>query len=410
MNDMKGHLHSRGSRYGPAHGAGRRRFHLSVLVAMSLLLFATTWAGQLVVNGQQNEPSDLQSLVVGLARGEVEIAAEAVVDQVITVTPDPGDEPVPITVTPEASEEPSPITVTPEMGVDPGLITVTPDLIEPTTLATTAAPPSPTPTWTPSAKPSPTTSPTPYPPVLANISTRGYVGTGDDVLIPGFIVKNGPIRVVLRARGPFMAATVPGSLLDPQLRLIDNKSGVTLGINDNWETGNCKTDVPPGFSPSDPRESCLVATLAPGEYTFIVSGVGGTKGVALGEVFRVDGSGKLSNISTRGLVLPEPRELIGGLIIQRSTMPVVIRGLGPSLPLAHPLCDPKLTLFDKDLKELAFNGNWGDGPVPPPGFAPAHPKEALIAITLPPGEYTAVLGSEQACTGIGLVEVFNTAP
>lgn len=262
----------------------------------------------------------------------------------------------------------------------------------------------------PQVPPTAVPSPTPYPPVLANISTRGYVGTGDDVLIPGFIVKNGPIRVVLRARGPFMAATVPGSLLDPQLRLIDNKSGVTLGINDNWETGNCKTDVPPGFSPSDPRESCLVATLAPGEYTFIVSGVGGTKGVALGEVFRVDGSGKLSNISTRGLVLPEPRELIGGLIIQRSTMPVVIRGLGPSLPLANPLCDPKLTLFDKDLKELASSGNWGDGPVPPPGFAPAHPKEALIAITLPPGEYTAVLGSEQACTGIGLVEVFNTAP
>ena len=91
-------------------------------------------------------------------------------------------------------------------------------------------------------------------------------------------------------------------------------------------------------------------------------------------------------------------------------MPIVIRGLGPSLPVANPLCDPKLTLFDKDRKVLAFNGNWGDGPVPPPGFAPAHPKEALIAITLPPGEYTAVLGSEQACTGIGLVEVFNTAP
>lgn len=262
----------------------------------------------------------------------------------------------------------------------------------------------------PQVPPTAVPSPTPNPAILANISTRGYVGTGDDVLIPGFIVKNAPIRVVLRARGPFMASTVAGALMDPQLKLIDNTSRATLGVSDNWETGNCKTDVPPGFWPSDPRESCLVATLAPGEYTFIVSGVGGTKGVALGEVFRVDGSGKLSNISTRGLVLSEPRELIGGLIIQKSTMPIVIRGLGPSLPVAHPLCDPRLTLFDKEGSVLAVNGNWGDGPLPPPGFAPAHPKEALIAITLPPGEYTAVLGSAQVCTGIGLVEVFNTAP
>jgi len=375
---------------------------------MSLLLFATTWAGQLVVNGQQNEPSDLQSLVVGLARGEVEIAAEAVVDQVITVTPDPSDEPVPITVTPEASGEPDPITVTPELVVDPGPITVTPDLIEPTSAATTAAPPSPTPTWTPSATSTPT--PTPNPAILANISTRGFVGTGDYVLIPGFIVKRAPIRVVLRARGPFMASTVPGALLDPQLQLIDNKTGTMLGMNDNWESGNCKTDVAAGFWPSDPREACLVATLAAGEYTFILSGVKNSTGVALGEVFRVDGAGVLSNISTRGLVLPDPRELIGGLIIQKSPMAVVIRGRSKSLPVEGVLCDPKLTLFDVTGKELAKNDDWGQWPNPPPGFSPPDPKESLIAMTLPPGAYTAVLGSAQACTGIGLVEVFNTAP
>ncbi|MFI0608354.1 MAG: kelch repeat-containing protein [Anaerolineae bacterium] len=264
--------------------------------------------------------------------------------------------------------------------------------------------PSPTPTFTP------TPTPTPYPAILANISTRGFVGTGDNVLIPGFIVKRAPIRVVLRARGPFMASTVPGALLDPQLQLIDNKTGTMLGMNDNWESGNCKTDVAAGFWPSDPREACLVATLAAGEYTFILSGVKNSTGVALGEVFRVDGAGVLSNISTRGLVLPDPRELIGGLIIQKSSMAVVIRGRSKSLPVEGVLCDPELTLFDVTGKVLAKNDDWGQWPNPPPGFSPPDPKESLIAMTLPPGAYTAVLGSAQACTGIGLVEVFNTAP
>lgn len=403
---MRGNHHGRGERDGPTLSAPSGRFDRSMLIAVLLVLAAIGWASRLVVSAGQQDGADPPNMAQGQVEPLDSSAWEPVLDQVITVTADPSGEPEPITVTPEASGEPDPITVTPELGVDPGPITVTPDLVEPTSVATTAAPSSPTPTWTPSATP----SPTPYPAILANISTRGFVGTGDFVLIPGFIVKRAPIRVVLRARGPFMASTVPGALLDPQLQLFDNKTGTTLGMNDNWETGNCKTDVPPGFWPSDPREACLVATLAPGEYTFILSGVKNSTGVALGEVFRVDGAGVLSNISTRGLVLPEPRELIGGLIIQKSPMAVVIRGRSRSLPVSGVLCDPKLILFDETGKELAKNDDWGQWPNPPPGFPPPDPKEALIAMTLPPGAYTAVLGSAQACTGIGLVEVFNTAP
>jgi YVTN family beta-propeller protein len=125
---------------------------------------------------------------------------------------------------------------------------------------------------------------------LINIATRGQVLTGDDVMIGGFIIQgSGPQTVVVRARGPSLAAQgVPGTLQNPVLTLV-NQAGVAIATNDDWQTAaNASTIQSSGFAPSDSRESAILMTLQPGAYTAIVIGQGNTTGVAIIEVF--DGS------------------------------------------------------------------------------------------------------------------------
>ena len=123
---------------------------------------------------------------------------------------------------------------------------------------------------------------------LINIATRGNVGTGANQLIAGFVMKNGAKRVMIRAIGPSLTASgVPGALNDPVLTLF---SGPTvIATNDNWQVDNDVAAIQAtGFAPTDPRESVLLVSLEEGPYTAIVSGAGGTTGVALVEVYEID--------------------------------------------------------------------------------------------------------------------------
>jgi hypothetical protein len=130
---------------------------------------------------------------------------------------------------------------------------------------------------------------------LANISSRGFVGTGDNVIIGGLIVGGdtgvtGP--VIVRAIGPSLsAAGIQGPLQDPTLELHDG-SGTTIATNDNWkvnESGGSQqaeiqaTTVPP----SDDREAALVRSLAAGNYTVIVRGKSNTTGVGVVEAYKL---------------------------------------------------------------------------------------------------------------------------
>lgn len=123
---------------------------------------------------------------------------------------------------------------------------------------------------------------------LANLSTRGFVGTGDDVMIAGLIVGNGDLPiVVLRAIGPSLAGTGIGNpLLDPTIELHDG-NGATIGFNDDWKLGQTQSLFATQLNPSNDRESAIVAFLDPGNYTTIVRGKNNTTGVALVEVYRV---------------------------------------------------------------------------------------------------------------------------
>ena len=120
----------------------------------------------------------------------------------------------------------------------------------------------------------------------ANISSRGFVATGDDVLIGGFIVGGTTSRtLVARAIGPTLAGpTIPDPLLDPTLELHDG-NGALLQSNNNWRDTQEVEISASGLAPNDDREAALLATLAPGNYTAVVRGNGGTTGVALVEVY-----------------------------------------------------------------------------------------------------------------------------
>ena len=124
---------------------------------------------------------------------------------------------------------------------------------------------------------------------LANISTRGVVETGTNVMIGGFILGKGPgqARVIVRAIGPSLSQSgISGVLADPTLELRDGNGELVRG-NNNWKDSQQAEIEATTIPPQNDMESALVATLAPAPYTAIVAGNGGTSGVALVEVYQL---------------------------------------------------------------------------------------------------------------------------
>jgi len=125
---------------------------------------------------------------------------------------------------------------------------------------------------------------------LANISTRGFVGTNDDVMIGGFIIggngrANG--RVVIRGLGPSLSAFGIADALQNPLLELKNANGSTLITNDDWQQSQAAEITQTGLAPTDPREAALVTTLPDGNYTAIVQGADDGTGVAVVEVYIV---------------------------------------------------------------------------------------------------------------------------
>ena len=252
-------------------------------------------------------------------------------------------------------------------------------------------------------------------PRLANISTRMQVLTGNDVLIGGFIIGgSAPKTVVVRARGPSLVPFgIANALANPTLQLL---SGATvIATNDDWgQATNAAAIQSSGFAPTNAQESAVLVTLAPGAYTAIVAGAGGTSGVGIVEVFEVDRLDMpLINIATRGQVLTGNDVMIGGFVIQ-GTRPqtVLVRARGPSLAaagVANPLANPVLQLF-AGATPIATNDNWqsatNQAAISASGFAPGNTLEAAILVTLQPGAYTAIVTGSGGGTGVGIVEVF----
>ena len=122
---------------------------------------------------------------------------------------------------------------------------------------------------------------------ILNISTRGNVQTGDNVMIGGLIISgDGAQRVLVRAIGPSLAAAgITDPLADPTVTLYDGQ-GTQIDFNDNWQDNPAAAEIEATtVAPTDPKESAVLQTLTPSRYTAIVRGAGTATGTGLVEAY-----------------------------------------------------------------------------------------------------------------------------
>jgi sugar lactone lactonase YvrE len=123
---------------------------------------------------------------------------------------------------------------------------------------------------------------------LVNISTRGFVDTGNNVMIGGFIIGAGNgARVLVRGLGPsLVAAGIANALANPMIELRDANAEIVRS-NDNWRDAQQAEILGSALAPTNDLEAAIIATLAPGAYTVVVGGNNGTTGVGLVEVYNL---------------------------------------------------------------------------------------------------------------------------
>jgi hypothetical protein len=246
------------------------------------------------------------------------------------------------------------------------------------------------------------------------------VEAGEGVMVGGFIVTgNESKRVIIRGIGPSMTTVgIQGVINDPVLRLFSS-TGSLIAVNDNWQDTQQGDIEATGLAPQDLRESAVIATLPPANYTATVANANGTNGVGLVEIYDLNSgaNARLANISTRGSVQTAENVMIAGFALGGTSInpaKVVVRALGPSLAqsgISNPLSNPNLQLFDNNGQMVANNDNWQDeatqaSQLQSLNLAPVNPAESAIVATLPPGLYTAIEAGQNGGTGIGLIEVY----
>jgi sugar lactone lactonase YvrE len=261
---------------------------------------------------------------------------------------------------------------------------------------------------------------------LANLSARGFVGQGSDVLIAGFVTMGSASKhLLIRGIGPTLAAfSVADPLSNPSLTLV-NSGGSTVATNSGWEgtiaLQNAFLQVGAFALPGQSLDAALLESLPTGAYTAEVAAPAGQTGVALAEIYDADigtTESRLINLSARAFVGTGANVLIAGFVITgNSSETVLIRGIGPGLAAFNVegvLAAPELTVIDASGNTVAQNAGWGGTASLVAAFqqvgafalAPDSGDDALI-VTLPPGSYTAQLSGINGATGIGLAEIYE---
>ncbi len=258
---------------------------------------------------------------------------------------------------------------------------------------------------------------------LANISTRLPVGTNDNVLIAGFIVRGGSSkRLVIRGIGQSLVDFgVKSPLLNPVVELHDS-TGAAISTNDNWaDNANKQEIIDAGLAPTSPQESAILTTVLSNDngiaYSVVLRGINASVGTGVVEVYDLDsGPGSsILNISTRGRVSPDPNALIGGFFVSGGTpRRVLIRAIGPSLAnsgVSSPLADPVIELHGANGELLDANDDWQSSPrateIQASGLAPTNPKESAMLNTLGPSAYSAIVRGVNNTSGTASVEVYQ---
>jgi hypothetical protein len=260
---------------------------------------------------------------------------------------------------------------------------------------------------------------------LANISARAQVGTGDNVLIVGFVMSGPRTKnVLLRAVGPGLASSgLPGLLPRPLLTLYD-ETRKPVYQNGGWggDAALATAFQQLNAFALDPNDAALLVPLAPGATTAQIGGVDSTTGLALAEIYDPElasAGGRLGNLSARARVGTGADILIAGFIVS-GTQPitVLIRAIGPGLTAAAGisgvLSRPQLTLFDANRQPIYTNSGWGGNGTlaalfPQVGAFPLaiDSDDAALVVTLPPGVYTAQVAGVDGSSGIALVELYQ---
>jgi N-acetylneuraminic acid mutarotase len=264
------------------------------------------------------------------------------------------------------------------------------------------------------------------PGIANNVSTRLFVGSGDNVLIQGFIVQ-GPSgstkKIIVRAIGPsLLPFGISDALANPTLEIHDS-SGAVVATNNDWKntqiggliTGDQFNEInASGLAPADDRESAIIANLTPGNYTAAVRGLGDTTGTGVVDAYDISSTAtaRLANVATRGLVQPGDKLMIAGFIVQNGSVRAVVRALGPSLTafgVNNALPDTTLQVRDQNGAIIMQNDDWQSdqkAELEATGLQPTNPLEAALIQTIPSGNYTAQVRGKPETTGIGVVEVY----
>ena len=261
---------------------------------------------------------------------------------------------------------------------------------------------------------------------LINLSSRAKVGTGESVLITGFVIGGTESKkVLIRAAGPALAAFgLTSTLPNPTIKIYQSLS--LIAQNDDWSKDDAAEIARLGafaFSVGS-KDAALLATLAPGAYTAQISDPSGTgTGVTLAEIYDASLNPnadyqRLVNISSRGKVTPDDGVLIGGFIVTgNSPKTLLIRGIGPALTafdITGALADPSLTIYQEG-KVISTNEGWANSSaittatIQTGAFTlPSGSKDAAVLITLNPGAYTAQIKSaKNASSGVALIEIYE---
>jgi len=267
---------------------------------------------------------------------------------------------------------------------------------------------------------------------LVNISTRAQVGTGGNILIPGFVIGgSGTETLLIRADGPSLTAFgVTGALAQPSLSLFSS-TGSVIASNTGWGTNvnpdfiaSTASDVGAFPFTAGSADCALIASLPGGAYTVQISGVNNTTGVALAEVYEVSSSGtSLTNISTRAQVGTGGNILIPGFVISGAgTEQLLVRGDGPSLAqfgVLGVLAEPSLSVFNSSSTAIASNTGWETSADPSLiansaasvgafQFVSGSADSAQI-VNLAAGAYTIQISGVNNTTGVALAEIYETS-
>ncbi len=279
---------------------------------------------------------------------------------------------------------------------------------------------------------------------LTNISTRGRVGVGDEILIPGFvIIGSGSKPFLLRAAGPSLVQFGPsGWLVDPVLRLFQSRPGnflgdMLIGQNDDWD----RTEEPLALKETmdsvgafrffdGQKDAALEAgNLPQGAYTALIEGKDSQTGISLVEVYDLnsdlDGPIELVNLSCRSIIGNGPESLIPGFAIGGTRgRKVLIRAVGPGLAgfgvedtVSNPCISLHRMLDAGSSEQIRANDMWNRAPnadairsasIRVGAFPlPEGSRDAAILQTLAPGRYSVTTYSGYGGSpGIGLVEFY----